>query len=92
MPGWRCVTAVATGTWTAEGVDVGTLIDQLPSGLLGYATDYANGVTEDATPVEELLRLIAASAEVFGEVLAAALPHVAAHPPEPPGLVHRFEA
>jgi purine nucleoside phosphorylase len=64
---------------------------ELPYGLLGYATDYANGVMEYATPVEELLRLIAASREVFAAVLSAALPHVAAHPPEPPGVVYRFE-
>jgi purine nucleoside phosphorylase len=64
---------------------------ELPYGLLGYATDYANGVMEDATPVEELLRLIAASREVFAAVLPAALPHLAARPPEPPGVVYRFE-
>ena len=34
---------------------------ELPYALLGYATDYANGVTEEPTPVEELLRLIGAS-------------------------------
>src|SRR5207247_213700 len=31
---------------------------ELPYALLGYATDYANGVKEEATPVEELLRLL----------------------------------
>ncbi|MEA2444536.1 MAG: 5-methylthioadenosine phosphorylase, partial [Thermoleophilales bacterium] len=37
---------------------------ELPYGLIGYVTDYANGVSEAATPVEELLRLIAASSGV----------------------------
>src|SRR3954451_15474312 len=37
---------------------------ELPYALLGYATDYANGVSEEATPVEELLRLIGASKDV----------------------------
>jgi purine nucleoside phosphorylase len=47
----------------------------IPYALLGYATDYANGVKpEDPTPVEELIRLIGASADVFGAALAAALP------------------
>ena len=64
---------------------------ELPYGLLGYATDYANGVVQDATPVDELVRLIAASREVFAAVLAAALPHLAARPPEPPGVVYRFD-
>jgi purine nucleoside phosphorylase len=63
---------------------------ELPYALLGYATDYANGVSQVATPVEELLRLIEASRDVFASVLAQALAHV---PPalEPTGVVYRFE-
>ena len=39
---------------------------KLPYALLGYATDYANGVKPEApTPVEELVRLVAASTETF---------------------------
>jgi 5'-methylthioadenosine phosphorylase len=65
---------------------------ELPYGLLGYATDYANGVTEEPTPVEELLRLIARSAGVFAGVLAAALPRLAdGRELRPPGVVYRFE-
>lgn len=49
----------------------------LPYALLGYATDYANGVKpEDPTPVEELIRLVGASAATFGAALAATLPRV----------------
>ena len=63
----------------------------LPYALLGYATDYANGVKEEATPVEELLRLIAASTDVFGRVLTAALPRLKAAKIAPPGVIYRFE-
>jgi purine nucleoside phosphorylase len=64
---------------------------ELPYGLLGYATDYANGVKEEATPVEELLRLIQASGPVFASVLAGALPRLADAELAPPGTIYRFE-
>src|SRR5256714_4332791 len=64
---------------------------ELPYALLGYATDYANGVKEEATPVEELIRLIAASTDVFAEVLAAAVPSVARAAPGQAGVIYRFE-
>jgi purine nucleoside phosphorylase len=58
---------------------------KLPYALLGYATDYANGVKPDApTPIEELIRLVGASTEAFARTLAAAVPRVAAAP-EPVG-------
>jgi purine nucleoside phosphorylase len=58
---------------------------KLPYALLGYATDYANGVKPEApTPVEELVRLVAASTETFARTLAAAVPRVTAAP-EPVG-------
>jgi purine nucleoside phosphorylase len=44
----------------------------LPYALIGYATDYANGVSEEATPVSELIRLIGASTDTFARTLAAA--------------------
>jgi purine nucleoside phosphorylase len=59
---------------------------KLPYALLGYATDYANGVSEEPTPVEELIRLVGASTESFARTLAAAVPLVAeAGPVEPTG-------
>jgi purine nucleoside phosphorylase len=64
---------------------------EIPYALLGYATDYANGVKDEATPVEELLRLIGASGEVFASALASALPKLAEDPPAPPGVIYRFE-
>jgi 5'-methylthioadenosine phosphorylase len=57
---------------------------KIPYALLGYATDYANGVKPDEpTPVEELIRLIGASTDAFARTLAAAVPRVAV--PEPVG-------
>ena len=64
---------------------------ELPYALLGYATDYANGVTEEATPVQTLLDMMAASTATFAEVLAAAVPRAASADPAPAGTVYRFE-
>jgi purine nucleoside phosphorylase len=64
---------------------------ELPYALLGYATDYANGVSDAPTPVEELLRLIGASGGVFQQVLASALPRLAEQDLAPPGVIYRFE-
>ena len=64
---------------------------ELPYALLGYATDYANGVTDDATPVEELVRLIGASGETFASTLAAAVPRAARADLEPVGTHFRFD-
>ena len=64
---------------------------ELPYALLGYATDYANGVSEEATPVEELLRLIDASKDVFRGVIGRALPRLADAAIGPPGVIYRFE-
>src|SRR4051794_15939648 len=63
---------------------------ELPFALMGYATDYANGVHAEATPVERLLELIAASTETFARVLAAAVPKVEQSALAPAGIVHRF--
>jgi purine nucleoside phosphorylase len=64
---------------------------ELPFALLGYATDYANGVQAEPTPVETLLELIAASTATFAAVLAAAVPRIgAAEPPAPAGVNYRF--
>src|SRR3954447_18710099 len=82
------VTAVSQ-TAGPETVLCGEL--ELPYALLGYATDYANGVTDEPTPVEELLRLIGASKDVFRGVLSHALPKVAAAEISPPGVMYRFD-
>jgi purine nucleoside phosphorylase len=64
---------------------------ELPFGLLGYATDYANGVKEEATPVQTLMELIAASTATFAAVLARAVPAIgAAAAPAPTGTNYRI--
>src|SRR3954465_4559500 len=65
---------------------------ELPYALLGYATDYANGVQEEATPVQTLLDMMAASTETFAAVLAEAVPRSAAADLAPTGTVYRFES
>ena len=64
---------------------------ELPYALLGYATDYANGVQDEPTPVQTLLDMMAASTETFAAVLAAAVPRAAAAALAPAGMVYRFE-
>jgi purine nucleoside phosphorylase len=64
---------------------------ELPYALLGYATDYANGVQDEPTPVQTLLEMMAASADTFAAVLAAAVPRAAAADLAPAGTVYRFE-
>jgi purine nucleoside phosphorylase len=63
---------------------------QLPFALVGYATDYANGVRAEPTPVERLLELIAASTGTFARLLEAALPRIDAAALAPSGVVYRF--
>jgi purine nucleoside phosphorylase len=65
---------------------------ELPYALLGYATDYANGVQAEATSVQTLLEMMAASTATFASVLAAAVPRAAAAELAPTGTVYRFEA
>ena len=81
------VTAVSQ-TAGPETVLCGEL--ELPYALLGFLTDYANGVKDEATPVETLVEMMAASTETFASILRAALPHAAATTPAPPGIVYRI--
>jgi purine nucleoside phosphorylase len=46
---------------------------ELPYGLIGYVTDYANGVMGDATPVEQLTELMGKSTAALGASMAGAL-------------------
>jgi purine nucleoside phosphorylase len=64
---------------------------ELPYALLGYATDYANGVKDEPTPVQELLRLIGESTGVFAAVLSATLTALGGRDLSPPGVIYRFE-
>ncbi|MDQ4041440.1 MAG: phosphorylase, partial [Actinomycetota bacterium] len=64
---------------------------ELPYALMGFATDYANGVHPEATPVDELVRLMERSPTLFAQVLTAALPRLAAAEIAPAGTVLRFD-
>jgi 5'-methylthioadenosine phosphorylase len=64
---------------------------ELPYALIGYATDYANAVAPEPTPVAELMRLIEASTETFADTLAAAVPHALAAELAPVGTHFRFD-
>ncbi len=59
--------------------------------LLGYATDYANGVQDEPTPVQTLIDMMAASTATFARVLAAAMPLAEAAELSPAGTVYRFD-
>ncbi|MEA2283614.1 MAG: 5-methylthioadenosine phosphorylase [Solirubrobacteraceae bacterium] len=63
---------------------------ELPYALLGYPTDWANGVKPEPTPVETLMEMMRRSTDVFAAVLREAVPRAAAAAPAPPGTVLRF--
>jgi purine nucleoside phosphorylase len=64
---------------------------EIPYALIGYATDYANGVMDEPTPVETLVRLVEESAGSFARVLTAALPKLADADLTPVGSHFRFD-
>jgi purine nucleoside phosphorylase len=64
---------------------------RIPYALAGYATDYANGVSDEPTPVEELVRLIGESTGTFARLLEGALPRVDAGALEPVGTHLGFD-
>jgi purine nucleoside phosphorylase len=64
---------------------------ELPYALVGYATDYANGVRDEPTPVQTLLDMMAASTGTFAALLGAAVPRAAAADLTTAGTVYRFE-
>jgi len=63
---------------------------EIPYALLGYATDYANGVMTEPTPVAELVRLIEASTDAFARTLTSAVGKLATARIEPTGSHFRF--
>jgi purine nucleoside phosphorylase len=82
------VTAVSQ-TAGPETVLCGEL--ELPFGLIGFVTDYANEVKPgEPTPVATLIDLMGQSTQVFADVLAGALPALAASPPGLAGTMYRF--
>jgi purine nucleoside phosphorylase len=85
----NCGVTVVSQTAGPETVLAGEA--EIPYALLGYATDYANGVVSQPTPVAELVRLIGASGETFADTLARAVPKVDAGALEPVGTHFRFD-
>jgi purine nucleoside phosphorylase len=64
---------------------------ELPYALIGFVTDYANEVVPgEPTPVATLIELMGASTQSFADVVAGALPRIAAGEPRPAGTVYRF--
>ena len=81
------VTAVSQ-TSGAETVLFGEA--EIPYALIGFTTDYANGVAEP-TPIEELVELMAATTATFAAVLGEALPRIDLAALAPTGILYRFE-
>ena len=64
---------------------------ELPYALLGFLTDYANGVKDEATPVATLVEMMAASTDdVRRRCCAPRCRTPAAADAAPPGVVYRF--
>jgi 5'-methylthioadenosine phosphorylase len=63
---------------------------ELPMALVGYVTDYANGIAATPEPVEALLARMAASTRVFTTLAEHTLPGLGSIPVPPTGTVHRF--
>jgi 5'-methylthioadenosine phosphorylase len=65
---------------------------ELPFGLIGFVTDYANEVRPgDPTPVARLIELMGASTSVFDDVLGHAVAALTMRTPVASGTVYRFE-
>jgi 5'-methylthioadenosine phosphorylase len=64
---------------------------RLPYALMGYATDYANGVRSEPTPVAELTRLIGESGDTFAATLSRAVPALATADVPPTGAFFEFD-
>ena len=66
---------------------------ELPYALLGFLTDYANGVKDEATPVETLVEMMAASTDAFAVGAARRAPaRRGRRRRRRPGVVYRFDA
>jgi purine nucleoside phosphorylase len=84
------VTAVSQ-TAGPETVLCGEL--ELPFGLIGFVTDYANQVRPgDPTPVSTLIELMGRSTAILAEVVRGTLPALQRTVPEAAGTLYRFEA
>jgi 5'-methylthioadenosine phosphorylase len=64
----------------------------LPYALVGFVTDYANGVTAEPEPLEALLSRVARSGECFASLVSAALPRLPAEGLAPAGAFQRMDS
>ncbi len=84
-----CGVVAVSQTGGPETVLCGEL--ELPFGLIGFVTDYANEVVPgEPTPVSTLIELMGSSPAVFAEVVADAAARLAAEPPRAAGTMYRF--
>jgi len=84
-----CGVAAVSQTGGPETVLCGEL--ELPFGLIGFVTDYANEVLPgEPTPVATLIELMGSSAAVFADVVANAAARLEAEAPAPAGTMYRF--
>jgi purine nucleoside phosphorylase len=85
-----CGVVAVSQTAGPETVLCGEL--ELPYGLIGFVTDYANEVIPgEPTPVAKLIELMGASPAVFADVLAVAVARLHRQPPNAAGTVYRPE-
>lgn len=85
-----CGVVAVSQTGGPETVLCGEL--ELPYALIGYVTDYANGVRPgDPTPVATLIELMGASSAAFAGTLCGALPLIVGQAPQAAGTMYRFE-
>ena len=63
---------------------------ELPYALLGYVTDYANGVKQEATPIEQLTELMGRSTAALAATLGGALELIGDLLPPPTGTHIRW--
>jgi purine nucleoside phosphorylase len=85
-----CGVVAVSQTAGPETVLCGEL--ELPFGLIGFVTDYANEVLPaNTTPVAKLIELMGASTEVFADVVGRAVGALDGTEPTAAGTVYRFE-
>jgi 5'-methylthioadenosine phosphorylase len=85
-----CGVVAVSQTAGPETVLCGEL--ELPFGLIGFVTDYANEVKPgDPTPVARLIELMGHSTRAFADVLERAVADLAARTPAAAGTVYRFQ-
>jgi purine nucleoside phosphorylase len=85
-----CGVVAVSQTAGPETVLCGEL--ELPFGLIGFVTDYANEVVPgEPTPVAKLIELMGTSTGVFADVLRAAVGRLESAGPVAAGTVYRFD-